>query len=325
MHPHDTPVRRCAPCPAPPYRCRSAGATCSRPRPGVCSRSSGCATSAGPPAGTPRAEVAPIETGPVELSVFWWGGDARAKLTDEALALYTAEAPERHVQEDLAGQPGLLRQAGHQPGGKFRRRHLPDRRQLPRRVAARNLTLDLTTTSTAKQSTRPSSPRAWSSTAWSTASWPACRWARTPRAWSTTRPCSPSSARAAADRQDLGGAHRLGHRGQREDQLKTRHPGPERRLQGVLGLAAPAGQGPLQGQEARLHRGGPDQLVRPVEGRPGRQGDPDGRRHPRGQRQRHHQAAGGHRQGRHLVRVGQPDAGAEEEHQGRARRRRLPG
>ena len=27
----------------------------------------------------PAPQVAPIETGPVELSIFWWGGDARAK------------------------------------------------------------------------------------------------------------------------------------------------------------------------------------------------------------------------------------------------------
>jgi multiple sugar transport system substrate-binding protein len=32
-------------------------------------------------------------TKPVELSFFWWGGDARAKLTDDALALYTKKHP----------------------------------------------------------------------------------------------------------------------------------------------------------------------------------------------------------------------------------------
>jgi multiple sugar transport system substrate-binding protein len=31
--------------------------------------------------------------GPVELSIFWWGGDARAKLTEDALALYTKKHP----------------------------------------------------------------------------------------------------------------------------------------------------------------------------------------------------------------------------------------
>ncbi|MCP2325786.1 multiple sugar transport system substrate-binding protein [Hamadaea flava] len=30
---------------------------------------------------------------PVELSIFWWGGDARAKMTEDALALYTAKHP----------------------------------------------------------------------------------------------------------------------------------------------------------------------------------------------------------------------------------------
>jgi multiple sugar transport system substrate-binding protein len=32
-------------------------------------------------------------TAPVELSFFWWGGDARAKLTEDALALYTKKHP----------------------------------------------------------------------------------------------------------------------------------------------------------------------------------------------------------------------------------------
>ena len=32
-------------------------------------------------------------TKPVELSFFWWGGDARAKLTEQALALYTKKHP----------------------------------------------------------------------------------------------------------------------------------------------------------------------------------------------------------------------------------------
>src|SRR5262245_25383911 len=32
-------------------------------------------------------------TQPVQLSFFWWGGDARAKLTEDALALYTKKHP----------------------------------------------------------------------------------------------------------------------------------------------------------------------------------------------------------------------------------------
>lgn len=35
----------------------------------------------------------PESTDPVELSVFWWGADARAKATEEALKLYTAKYP----------------------------------------------------------------------------------------------------------------------------------------------------------------------------------------------------------------------------------------
>ena len=36
---------------------------------------------------------APLSSEPVELSVFWWGGEARAKLTEDALALYTKKHP----------------------------------------------------------------------------------------------------------------------------------------------------------------------------------------------------------------------------------------
>jgi multiple sugar transport system substrate-binding protein len=38
---------------------------------------------------TPSAD----STAPVELTIMWWGGDARAKLTDDALALYTKRHP----------------------------------------------------------------------------------------------------------------------------------------------------------------------------------------------------------------------------------------
>ncbi|MEE3921594.1 hypothetical protein V2I01_35060 [Micromonospora sp. BRA006-A] len=31
--------------------------------------------------------------GPVKLSVFWWGGEARAKLTEDALALTPRSTP----------------------------------------------------------------------------------------------------------------------------------------------------------------------------------------------------------------------------------------
>ena len=47
----------------------------------------------------PEAPPAPVRTNPVdpnkqyEISFLWWGGEARAKLTEEALALYTKKYP----------------------------------------------------------------------------------------------------------------------------------------------------------------------------------------------------------------------------------------
>jgi multiple sugar transport system substrate-binding protein len=52
----------------------------------------GCATSAQKP-GAAAPSVEPIETGPVELTVFWWGGDARGKITEDVLKLYTSKHP----------------------------------------------------------------------------------------------------------------------------------------------------------------------------------------------------------------------------------------
>jgi len=44
--------------------------------------------------GTSGSETpAPESTDPVELSIFWWGADARAKATEDALALYKAKYP----------------------------------------------------------------------------------------------------------------------------------------------------------------------------------------------------------------------------------------
>ena len=112
----------------------------------------------------------------------------------------------------------------------------------------------------------------------------------------------------------------------KSDGKVLRHHGPERRLQGALDVAAPAGQGALQRQAARLHRGGP-----------GRAGSSCGRapatRKAAPPADIIHEANGGDvtkqlvvtGKARHLVHVGQPDARAAEEHQGRAGRGRLPG
>ncbi|WP_020520795.1 ABC transporter substrate-binding protein [Catelliglobosispora koreensis] len=43
--------------------------------------------------GTEGSQAEPESTAPVELSVFWWGAEARAKATEEALKLYTAKYP----------------------------------------------------------------------------------------------------------------------------------------------------------------------------------------------------------------------------------------
>jgi multiple sugar transport system substrate-binding protein len=68
---------------------------------------SGCATS-GEPAAAPPPEVAPIETGPVELTVFWWGGDARAQLTHQVLELYTQKHPNVTFKETWQANAGYI-------------------------------------------------------------------------------------------------------------------------------------------------------------------------------------------------------------------------
>lgn len=67
----------------------------------------GCATSGKPkPAAAPSVE--PIETGPVELSVFWWGGDARADLTHQVLQLYTQKHPNVTFKETWQANSGYI-------------------------------------------------------------------------------------------------------------------------------------------------------------------------------------------------------------------------
>ncbi len=49
----------------------------------------GCGSSSTPSGSTPAAE----ESGPVELSFFWWGSQPRADITDKVLKLYTQKHP----------------------------------------------------------------------------------------------------------------------------------------------------------------------------------------------------------------------------------------
>src|SRR6188474_250072 len=68
---------------------------------------SACATSGEPPA-PPPVEVAPLETGPVELQIFWWGGDARAQLTHQVLELYTKKHPNVTFKETWQANAGYI-------------------------------------------------------------------------------------------------------------------------------------------------------------------------------------------------------------------------
>src|SRR3954451_5191357 len=60
------------------------------------------------PATAPAPQVAPMETGPVQLSVFWWGGDARAQLTHQVLALYTQKHPNVTFKETWQANAGYI-------------------------------------------------------------------------------------------------------------------------------------------------------------------------------------------------------------------------
>ncbi|MFG1656056.1 ABC transporter substrate-binding protein [Micromonospora chersina] len=48
------------------------------------------------------------DDGPVKLSIFWWGGDARAKLTEDALALYTKKHPEVTFEKTWQANQGYF-------------------------------------------------------------------------------------------------------------------------------------------------------------------------------------------------------------------------
>jgi DNA-binding LacI/PurR family transcriptional regulator/ABC-type glycerol-3-phosphate transport system substrate-binding protein len=62
----------------------------------------GCGGSSGSGSTKPKAE----ETGPVELSVFWWGAQARADITDKVLKLYTQKHPNVTFKQQWQGNAG---------------------------------------------------------------------------------------------------------------------------------------------------------------------------------------------------------------------------
>ncbi len=81
---------------------------------------------------------------PVKLSIFWWGGEARAKLTDEALALYTKKHPNVTFEKTWQANQGYFDKLATLTAGG----NPPDIFQIDdnylTEYAARNTTLDLT-------------------------------------------------------------------------------------------------------------------------------------------------------------------------------------
>ncbi|MEO3742473.1 ABC transporter substrate-binding protein [Plantactinospora sp. B5E13] len=82
--------------------------------------------------------------GKTELSIFWWGGEARAKLTEDALALYTAKNPNVTFKKTWQANQGYFDKLATLTAGG----DAPDIFQIDdnylAEYAARNTTLDLT-------------------------------------------------------------------------------------------------------------------------------------------------------------------------------------
>ena len=91
-----------------------------------------------------RRRPPPIPTRTVELSIFWWGGEARAKLTEEALALYTKKHPNVTFKKTWQANQGYFDKLATLTAGG----NAPDIFQIDdnylAEYAARNVTLDLT-------------------------------------------------------------------------------------------------------------------------------------------------------------------------------------
>ncbi|MGK5742629.1 ABC transporter substrate-binding protein [Micromonospora sp. URMC 103] len=87
---------------------------------------------------------APVREGPVELSVFWWGGTRRAQLTEKALRLYTERHPRVGFRVTWQGFDGYYSRLATQALGG----NVPDLVQVDDGVvteyARRKILLDLT-------------------------------------------------------------------------------------------------------------------------------------------------------------------------------------
>lgn len=83
-------------------------------------------------------------TEPVELSIFWWGGEARAKMTEDALALYTQKHPNVTFKKTWQANQGYFEKlATLITGGDAPDIYQIDDNYLTE-YAERNATLDLT-------------------------------------------------------------------------------------------------------------------------------------------------------------------------------------
>ena len=77
-------------------------------------------------------EEAAVDDGPVELSVFWWGGDRRAAATEQALRLYSQQNPRVSFRVTWQGLSGYYDRLATQATGG----HPPDRLQIDNTLLA---------------------------------------------------------------------------------------------------------------------------------------------------------------------------------------------
>ncbi|OKI68871.1 ABC transporter substrate-binding protein [Micromonospora sp. CB01531] len=88
-------------------------------------------------------EQHPVDDGPVELSVFWWGGTARTEATERALRLYSARHPKVQFRVTWQGLTGYYDRLATQATGG----NVPDLFQIDDTVlteyARREIVLDL--------------------------------------------------------------------------------------------------------------------------------------------------------------------------------------
>ncbi|MEU6077910.1 extracellular solute-binding protein [Micromonospora sp. NPDC047074] len=95
-------------------------------------------------AGCGDDEASTDPNAPVKLSIFWWGGEARAKLTEEALALYTKKNPNVTFEKTWQANQGYFDKLATLTAGG----NPPDLFQIDdnylAEYASRSTTLDLT-------------------------------------------------------------------------------------------------------------------------------------------------------------------------------------